>query len=357
MLGLYCDNSKNKETKITPDFLLSIVSLQFCLPSYLSNCSSYVFVFFSYQKPKDFSYEEMSVTSGVSGASDSKNSTDESTFTSSFASFNDHIMCGCEDIWPDLTNYSPPASPVTRESESILSNDFPIETNAPNVETINPDAGYSPGNSRKPSDPSYSLHCNTRLLSPEIKLVPLCEEDVAHNRRKTSLSNGSACKRKSLYPIRNLVVKVEDIREKLKPRSGGGFSIVTMPAKGRFTISGRRIAKNYSEESLFQSSIKRAAAAAAATEAKKRKVRHKDQRSSRKKDKKTKHQRRNLAGQKNDALLWYENLKFSELKTVSRMSMRYKIAFKKWPNVFSGALDLINQRLTNQNAFWNSLGC
>ena len=69
-----------------------------------------------------------------------------------------------------------------------------------------------------------------------------------------------------------------------------------------------------------------------------------------KQGKKRKRPNENSAGKKKSLLSRYENLKFSELNTVPRMYVRYKVAFTKWPYVFSGALDLINQRLASQNA-------
>jgi hypothetical protein len=51
----------------------------------------------------------------------------------------------------------------------------------------------------------------------------------------------------------------------------------------------------------------------------------------------------------------YTNYKPSQLSTISHSGMRYRVAFTFWPQKYSGALDKINQRLVNQNAFWNSL--
>ena len=51
----------------------------------------------------------------------------------------------------------------------------------------------------------------------------------------------------------------------------------------------------------------------------------------------------------------YKDLKSSQLKSISHIGMRYRVAFTYWPNKYSGALDRINQRLNNQNGFWKSL--
>lgn len=289
-------------------------------------------------KQRDPSHEEMSMTSVVSGQSDSRWHLDESVFPSSVVSSNDNAVCGCENLSFDLSSYSPPSSPVSDGNESIILNNFPNEVEAPNERCLS-------GKRQKP------MNSNTSLLSPEIKLVPLHEKAVAASKKKSSLSNGIVFRRESPNPLGNLVVKVEDIKEKLKPYAGGGF---TLCERGRFTNSGRRVVNDYSEKSLVNASVSRTILAS--PKVKKRKARCTVQNSSMKKGKKARLQLRNCAKLKNKAHLKYENLKFSEINTVSRMSVRYKVAFQKWGFVFSGALDLINQRLANQNAFWDSLG-
>ncbi|XP_031575200.1 uncharacterized protein LOC116308833 [Actinia tenebrosa] len=52
----------------------------------------------------------------------------------------------------------------------------------------------------------------------------------------------------------------------------------------------------------------------------------------------------------------YRSYKPCQLSTISHTNMRYRVAFNLWPQKFTGALDRINQRLFNQNSFWNSLG-
>ena len=291
-----------------------------------------------HKKQRDPSHEEMSMTSVVSGQSDSRWHLDESVFPSSVVSSNDNAVCGCENLSFDLSSYSPPSSPVSDGNESIILNNFPNEVEAPNERCLS-------GKRQKP------MNSNTSLLSPEIKLVPLHEKAVAASEKKSSLSSGIVFRRESPNPLGNLVVKVEDIKEKLKPYGGGGF---TLCERGRFTNSGRRVVNDYSEKSLVNASVSRTILAS--PKVKKRKARYTVQNSSMKKGKKARLQLRNCAKLKNKAHIKYENLKFSEINTVSRMSVRYKVAFQKWGFVFSGALDLINQRLANQNAFWDSLG-
>lgn len=128
---------------------------------------------------------------------------------------------------------------------------------------------------------------------------------------------------------------------------------------GRCTASGRKALSNYSENILPKSSSKHIISA---TE--KQSHRKKLPKNSRsvcdaeyKRDRKKKIKvRKNLSDRREKYFMArYGNLQFKELNTISRMSSRYKVAFTKWPRVFSGALDLINQRLANQNAFWNTI--
>ncbi|XP_078373054.1 uncharacterized protein LOC144656685 [Oculina patagonica] len=318
---------------------------------------------------QDFSYEKLSVTSSLSTAVASEQDMDQSTYSSSFASFSDHIMYGCEDMWPDLQSYSPPESPVPQKTEIIVSEDFSKETSG--IE--DPNARIQPANSEVRSGFLYPTSSDMSCFSveqngclyPEIKLVPLEVNNFSsHNEKRTFPPSESACKRRSLSG--NLLVKIEDVGEKLKPCASGGLTVVANSAKERYTSSGRRIANSYSEKSLAKLSMTRALA-----QVKKRKVRSKVgkgpslggdtglvsdlEQLSGKQGKKRKRLNKNPAGRKKNILSRYENLKFSELNTVPRMSVRYKVAFTKWPYVFSGALDLINQRLTSQNAFWDSL--
>lgn len=296
---------------------------------------------------------------------------DQSTYSSGFASFSDHIMYGCEDMWPDLQSYSPPESPDPQKTEAIVSEDFSKGTS----EIEDPNARIQPANSEVPGGFLYPTRSDIRRFSveqnglcyPEIKLVPLEGNNCnSHNENVTFPSSESACKRRSLSTKGNLLVKIEDVGEKLKPCASGGLTVVTNSAKERYTSSGRRIANSYSEKSLAKLSMTRALNA----QVKKRKVRSKVVKGpphlggtgvvndlehlSGKQGKKRKRPNKNAARRKN-LLSRYENLKFSELNTVPRMSVRYKVAFTKWPYVFSGALDLINQRLSSQNAFWDSL--
>ena len=273
---------------------------------------------------------------------------------SGFASFSDHVMYGCEDVWSDLHCYSPPKSPETEKIETTTLKVFSKETSG--LEDLNTRT-QTWIESGKPDTLSYSLHSDkehftgekNRPLSPEVhvKLVPLDGKEYKHSKQKMPF-NGSGCKRKSISPKGDLVVKVEDVRDKIKPCASGGLTVVTDSATARYTSSGRKIANNYSEKELANLSLVRARDAAK----KKRKVRSKVPKGS---TKVRKHPNKNPTGKRNNPLLHYENLKFSELNTIPRMSTRYKVAFTKWPYVFSGALDLINQRLASQNAFWNSV--
>lgn len=51
----------------------------------------------------------------------------------------------------------------------------------------------------------------------------------------------------------------------------------------------------------------------------------------------------------------YRNIKLSEISTISRIKTRYNVAFARWPRIFGGALDIINERIASQNAIWNCL--
>lgn len=312
----------------------------------------------------------MSVTSSLSATNDSEQDMDEKTYPSDFTSFDDHIMYGSEDVWPDLRSYSPPESPVTRNTETTATKEFektfPKEPSVFNME--GPNARTQPAKDEKPGELLNSIRSTEQniILSPDMKLVPFNKKDDKHNERRTSPTNDKECKRKSSSPTGNLVVKVEDVGEKLKPRVDGGLTVVTNSTRERYTSSGRRIANtNYNEKSLAKSSMTRALAVLAKQSKIGKSKTSKGRRHgggtglagdlehpSRKQGKKRK---RRPAEEKRNSLWHYENLKFSELNTVPRMSARYKVAFRKWPYVFSGALDLINQRLGNQNAFWDSI--
>lgn len=320
-------------------------------PTQEDQAQSYIYLvifIFSHQKPQDFSYEEVSVTSNLSTTNASEQEIDESRNPSGFASFSDHVMYGCEDMWPDLHCYSPPESPGPQKTETTVLKEFCEDTNA----LEDPIARTQIEESGKPGRFLYSRHSDVtaeqnRLLSPKVKLVPRDGKEYQQYKRRMPF-NESGCKRKSLSPKGNLVVKVEDLREKLKPCASGGLTVVTNSAKERYTSSGRRIANNYSEKELAKLSMVHALNA----EKKKCKVRRKVPKGS---PQVRKRPNKNPTGKRHNCLRRYENLKFSELNTVPRMSVRYKVAFTKWPYVFSGALDLINQRLVSQNAFWDSV--
>ncbi|EDO32919.1 predicted protein [Nematostella vectensis] len=51
----------------------------------------------------------------------------------------------------------------------------------------------------------------------------------------------------------------------------------------------------------------------------------------------------------------YRNYQPWQIKTIPTLKMRYKVSFALWPERYSNALARINQRLTNQNSFWNSI--
>lgn len=296
----------------------------------------------------------------------SEQDVDESRNSSGFTSFNDHVMYGCEDMWPDLQSYSPPESPDPQKIETIVFNKFSEEP----IKIEDLDTQSQPSKSEIPSGFPYSTHSDiehflagqNQLLSPEVRLVPLDEIGNKHNERKTIHPSESTCLRKPFSTKGDLLIKVEDVRDKLKPCASGGLTVATNSAKERYTSSGRRIANSYSEKSLAKLSMTRALNA----QVKKQKVRRKVINpvpcggtgfvgGTEHQGKKRKRPDRNPAGRKKNPLERYKNLKFSELNTVPRMSMRYKVAFAKWPYVFSGALDLINQRIASQNSFWDSL--
>ena len=292
------------------------------------------------------------MASNLSSSNASQQETDENRNSSGFASFGDHVMYGCEDMWPDLQCYSPPESPEMEKIETTTLKDFSKETSA--LEDLNTRT-QTWIESGKPGTFSHTLHSDkehftgekNRHPSPEVKLVSLDGKEYKHWQGEMSF-NGSGCKRKSISPKGDLVVEVEDVRDKLKPCASGGLTVLTNSATVRYTSSGRKIANNYSEKELANLSLVRAHDAVK----KEHKVRNKVPKGS---TKVRKHPKKNPTRRRNNPLLQYGNLKFSELNTIPRMSTRYKVAFTKWPYVFSGALDLINQRLASQNAFWDSV--
>ena len=270
---------------------------------------------------------------------------DESTLSASFSSLKDHSLYGHEEVWPDFDSYSPPESPEPQSSK-----------NGDDIFLTDPGVVF-------PMEAKISVPlkpCNG-LLSPKINLAPLLIKDKRGVKRKCSMSSDTPSKRKSLSPKGDLVVKLNDVGDKLERSPTGGLTVATSTRTGRYTSFGRRIlAVNYSEKSLAKSVMKRTLP----TEVKKRKAKktrkclvHKDQKctcrveSQRGKPKK----RTNKPRKRDTTLLRYENLPFKELNTISRISTRYKVAFSKWPYVFSGALDLINQRISSQNSFWDSI--
>ena len=303
----------------------------------------------------------ISSTSSTADVSEPSTLSDESPPSASFSSFKDHVMHDCEDVWHDFRSYSPPESPV-HSPESVVSkeleilpmetnNVFHAETDTYKMDVTEPSKISQPLGDEKADDRvgswksqvSHHPWQQKELYSPEIKLVPV---DRKCSERRLSHSNVSPPKRKSLSPKGDLVVKLDDVGNKLTPGRSGGLTMVT----GRYTTSGRRILSNYNEKSLAQAASK----GTIPTEVKKRRRRNKVGKDSGRKKKRGRP--RNPAGRKKiDTLLRYENLKFKDLNTIPRISTRYKVAFTKWPYVFTGALDLINQRLTNQNTFWNSI--
>lgn len=51
----------------------------------------------------------------------------------------------------------------------------------------------------------------------------------------------------------------------------------------------------------------------------------------------------------------YQSIKPDQIKTIKHIDMRYRVAFHLWPQRYTSALEKINQRLINQNAFWKTL--
>lgn len=331
-----------------------------------------------HQKLAEFSSEDScTVTSTSSTADVSEPSTlaNESVMSTGFSSLEDHVICGCEDKWPDFSSYSPPESPV-QQNENAVSKELdilPTETDAAAWETgtNQVDRKEEPELSKsikgeKSNGILDSLKCGVRclpiekteLLSPEVKLVPLDRNSYKKCERQLAYSKASPPKRKCLSSKGDIVIRLVDIGDKLKPRKNGGFTIVS----GRYTTSGRKVLSNYSEKALAQSSMK----GVVPTERKRRRknkaakgsesgrghksVADPDYKPGGKKKKRIPREKK-----KNDILSRYEKLEFKKLNTIPRMSVRYKVAFTKWPYVFSGALDLINQRISNQNTFWDSI--
>lgn len=263
-----------------------------------------------------------------------------------FSSCKDLDVYGSE-TWPDLGNYSPPESPV-QETESTghyFSLDaekfLTLSEGVPSGSPFKNDVSDALCNSMKSRIGRLTLN-RVELLSPEIKLVPL------------SLSSVSQLEGESLK--RKLVVKLDDVGKSLKQRRNGGFTLVS----GRCTASGRKALSNYSEKTLSKSASKRIISSATEKQSRRKKIAKNsrsvcdaDYKRGRKKKIKV---RKNLSDRRKSYFMArYGNLQFKELNTISRMSSRYKVAFTKWPLVFSGALDLINQRLANQNAFWDTI--
>lgn len=265
-----------------------------------------------------------------------------------FSSCKDLDVCGCE-TWPDLDSYSPPESPV-QETEST-GHYFSLD--AEKVLTV---SKCDPSDSPFKSEISDTL-CNSmksrvgrptlnhvKLLSPEIKLVPLSDSSLSQLEGESS------------FLRKELVVKLDDVGKCLKKRRNGGFTLVP----GRNVASGRKALSNYCEKTLSKSTSKHIFPSATEEQSQTKKL-PKNPRSvcdaeyKRGRKKKIK-VRKNLSDRREKYFVArYGNLQFKELNTISRMSSRYKVAFTKWPRVFSGALDLINQRLANQNAFWDTI--
>ena len=270
---------------------------------------------------------------------------DESTLSASFSSLKDHSWYGHEEVWPDFDSYSPPESPEPQRSKNgdeifLTDSDVVLPMEAKISVPLKP--------------------CNG-LLSPKISLSPVLVKGKRGVKRKCFMSSDTPSKRKSLSPKGDLVVKLNDVGDKLERSPTGGLTVATSTRTGRYTSFGRRIlAVNYSEKSLAKSVMKRTLP----TEVKRRKAKrtrkclvHKDQKCTcRVENQRGKPKKGTKKPRKRDTtLLRYESLPFKELNTISRISTRYKVAFSKWPYVFSGALDLINQRISNQNLFWNSI--
>lgn len=312
-------------------------------------------------KAIDFSYEEVSITSSSAASDVSEPSAPSDEISSvGFSSSKDLDIYGCEDLWPDIASYSPPESP--EQNRECMDHVFPMGTDKCQMKAKEHVHVSLPLKSdlvaRSMQSEVKSLPENhSDLLSPEIKLLPLKERDHKQCVERLSVSSVSPPNGKSLSHKVEPVIKLNDVGKKLKPSRNGGLAFVT----GRCTSSGRKVLSNYSEKSLAKSVLKQITA----TKAKKRRKRKKFAKGSasasvadNKHGGKSDIKLRNPAGRmKANVMSRYENLQFKELNTISRMSMRYKVAFTKWPFVFSGALDLINQRLANQNAFWDAIRC
>ena len=330
-----------------------------------------------HQKLAEFSSEDLcTVTSSSSIADVSEPSTlsNESVTSTGFSSLEDHIICGCEEKWPDFSSYSPPESPA-QGHENAVSKELDIlpietdvaawETGTNQVERKEPELSKSI-KGEKSSGILGSFKRGVRrlsveyseLLSPEVKLVPLDRNSYKKCERQLAYSNASPPKRKSLSPKGDIVIRLDDIGDKLKSSRNGGLTILA----GRYTTSGRKVLSNYSEKALAKSSMK----GVVPTERKRRRKNKVTKGSEPGRGNKSaadpdykpgsrKKMRLPREKKKNDSLSRYEKLEFKKLNTIPRMSVRYKVAFTKWPYVFSGALDLINQRLANQNTFWDSI--
>ena len=181
---------------------------------------------------------------------------------------------------------------------------------------------------------------HVKLLSPEIKLVPLSDSSLSQLEGESS------------FLKKELVVKLDDVGKCLKKRRNGGFTLVP----GRNVASGRKALSNYCEKTLSKSTSKHIFPSATEEQSQTKNPRSVCDAEYKRGRKKKIKVRKNLSDRREKYFVArYGNLQFKELNTISRMSSRYKVAFTKWPRVFSGALDLINQRLANQNAFWDTI--
>lgn len=89
------------------------------------------------------------------------------------------------------------------------------------------------------------MNLNISFFFFEIKFVFFYEKVVVASKKKLLFFNGIVFRREFLNLFGNFVVKVEDIKEKLKLYGGGGFIFCE---RGRFINFGRRVVNDYFEK-------------------------------------------------------------------------------------------------------------
>ena len=256
---------------------------------------------------------------------------------------------GCLELRPNKKTFDKIVRKEHRKIPPVEINTFHDDT--PEQSTKLEAASTTLDNSEhlRNANASHLLKASRGLLTPEIKLVPV---DI---RGKTIVG----ANRVVHNPKHNLVVKIVDLGNNVHPRSKARHSSASQ-VKEQYTNFGRRI-PNYCEVLLSKGSIQDLPAPD-----KRQKRKRKSQGRTvimdtndsvvKKENKQRKRYSIHLADRKAKIPKQYKNTKFSEIQAIPGIKMRYRVAFAKWPDVFTGALNTINQRIVSQNTLLHFLG-